>query len=330
MTDAPEGRDPGEAMRARHARLDALLAERLGPALPGLAEARRKTLLGWGGGLAAAVLLALLMLSGEAFELGAFGFVAILVTASGLHHYAGAYRSRVRDAVTPLVCEAIGGMKPDSGAAYEVLGRLRSLPIVAAFAHHTLDDVFAGRHDGTGFILAEIRLFNRSTRITGSGHNRRTTTRESTVFKGLLFLVETPEPIPTRILVRGPRIPWFADWRLPAATLGKLGFARVAVPDAAFSRHLALWAEDADAALRVIGPDLAATLARLAGTAGWRRIDAGFSGTRFILLLPKGGNSFAVGGLFRPLSRLREDAHRLLDEIMVVHRLVDVLKGKAG
>jgi len=317
-------------MRRRHARLDALLAERLGPRIPALGEEQRRTRLIWGGGLVAAVLATALLLLSDAFEFGAFGFVAILVTASGLHHYAGVYRSRVRDAVTPIVCEAIGGMKPDSGAPYEVLGRLRSLPIVAAFAHHTLDDVFTGRHDGTDFILAEIRLFNRSTRTTGSGHNRTTTTRESTVFKGLLFLVETPEPVPARILVRGPRIPWVADWRLPASTLGKLGFARVAVPDAAFSRHLSLWAEDAGIALGVIGPGLAATLARLAATAGWRRIDAGFSGTRFILLLPKGGNSFAVGGLFRPLSRLREEAHGLLEEVMVVHRLIDMLKGKAG
>jgi hypothetical protein len=317
-------------MRARHALLDALIASRLGPQIPALAEAQRRTRLIWGGGLVAAVLATALLLVSEAFEFGAFGFVAILVAASGLHHHAGVFRGKVREAVTPLVCEAIGGMKPNSGAAYEVLGRLRSLPIVAPFAHHTLDDVFAGTHDGTDFVLAEIRLFNRSTRTTGTGTNRTTTTKESTVFKGLLFLVQTPEPIPARILLRGPRIPWVADWRVPASTLARLGFARVAVPDAAFSRHLSLWAEDGETALRVIGPDLAATLARLAATAGWRRIDAGFSGTRFILLLPKGGNSFSVGGLFRPLSRLRDDAHRLLEEVMVVHRLIDVLKGRGG
>lgn len=333
MTDAPAGvddRDEGSqaAGAARHARLDALLATRLGPALPALAEAQRKTRLGWGGGLAATVLVTALAFVGEAFEFAAFGVVGILIAAAGLHHHAGVYRARVREAVTPVVCEAIGGMKSDSGAAYEVLGRLRTLPLVAPFANHTLDDVFAGVHDGTDFILAEIRLFNRTTRMTGSGTKRTATTKESTVFKGLLFLVETPGKIPARILVRGPRIPWLADWRVPAATLAKLGFARVAVPDAAFSRHLSLWAEDADVALQVIGPDLAATLTRLAATAGWRRIDAGFSGTRFVLLLPKGGNSFAVGGLFRPLSRLRDDAHRLLDEIMVVHRLIDVLKGR--
>lgn len=208
-----------------------------------------------------------------------------------------------------------------------MLGRLRSLPTVAAFAHHTLDDAFAGRHDGTGVILAEIRLFNCSTRTAGTGTKRTTTTKERTVFEGLLFLVETPETIPARILVRGPRIPRFADWRLPASTLGKLGFARVAAPHAAFSRHLSLRAEHGEAALRVIGPGLAATLTPLAATAGWRGIDAGFSGTRFILLMWKASDSFAVGGLFRPLSRLREDAHRKLDEITVVPRLMDVLKG---
>jgi len=248
MTDGSPSVDAGEAMRARHERLDALLAERLDHLLPTLAAEQKRTRLAWGGGLAVAVLVMLLALAAEAMEVAAFGFVAILLAGSGLHHHAGVFRTHVRAAVTPIVCEAIGEMTSDKGAGHEVLGRLRSLPIVAAFAHHTLDDVFAGTHDGTGFILAEIRLFNRTTRMTGSGPNRRPSTRESTVFKGLLFLIETPEKIPVRILLRGPRIPWFAAWRLPASTLGKLGFVRVPVPDAAFSRHLSLWAEDGEAA----------------------------------------------------------------------------------
>jgi hypothetical protein len=282
------------------------------------------------GGLAAAILVMMLALAVEAIGIASFAFVGILVAGTALAHYAGVYRNAARDAVTPLVCEAIGDMTRTSGAAYEVLGRLRSLPIVTPFAHHTLDDVFTGRHDGTDFTLAEIRLFNRSTRTSGSGQNRTTTTKESTVFKGLIFLIETPAAIPTRILLRGPRIPFLCDWRPAASALERLGFRRVAAPDAAFSRHLSLWAEDGEAALTIVGPGLAGTLARLAATAGWRRIDAGFSGTRFVLLLPKGGNSFSVGGLFRPVERLPEEARALMDEIMIVHRLIDVLKGKAG
>lgn len=333
MTDAasePGGGGAAAAEEARRLRLEALLDRRLDPLLPELSARQARYRLGCVGGLAGAILALLLFLWGEAFEFAAFAFVGLLVALGALSHYAGVFRAQVRDAVTPLVVEAIGGMTRASGAGHEVLGRLRSLPIVMPFERHTLDDVFAGRHDETGFVLAEIRLFNIRTRTSGTGPNRRTETKESTVFKGLVFLIETPTPIPTRILLRGPRIPVFCDWRPGASALERLGFRRVAVPDAAFSRRLSLWAEDGEAALGVIGPDLAATLARLAATAGWRRLDAGFSGTCFLLLLPQAGDSFSVGGLFRPLGRLRAEAHALMDEIMVVHRLIDVLKGRAG
>jgi hypothetical protein len=318
----------GEA--ARRALLDALLDQKLAPLLPELAARQAKYRYGTVGALAGVVAALLLFLATENFELAAFAFVGILVAYGALTHYAKLFRTAVQEAVTPLVTEAIGGMSRTLGAGHEVLGRLRSLPIVMPFSLHTFDDMFTGRHHGTEFLLAEIRLYNRSTRTTGSGHTRSTTTKETTVFKGLAFFIETPAAIPARIILRGPRIPLFCDWRLGASSLERLGFRRVAVPDAAFSRHLSLWAEDGEAALGVIGPELAATLARLAASAGWRRLDAGFSGARFILLLPKGGNSFSIGGLFRPLGRLRQDAHALMDEVMVVHRLIDVLMGKGG
>jgi hypothetical protein len=43
-----------------------------------------------------------------------------------------------------------------------------------------------------------------------------------------------------------------------------------------------------------------------------------------------GRNSVSIGSLLRPLGRLRQDAHALTDEVMAVHRLIDVLTGKAG
>lgn len=328
MDDAAESQDRGVDARASHARLEAELDRSLDPLLPALAARQRRYRLGGLAGVAAT----LLVLSGAvltaSYDLAAVSVLAVLGAFAVFEHLSRLYRDAVRGAVRPIVLRSIGGMTEGAGAGHEALDRLRSLPIVGPFSHHTLDDVFAGSHDGTEFVLAEIRLFNRTTRFSRTGMRRRRTTRESTVFKGLLFLIATPEPIPVRLLVRGPRIPWFASWRLSASRLARLGFVRVPVPDAAFSRHLSLWAEEAEAALRVIGPDLAATLARLAATAGWLRLDAGFSGRRFILLLPRGGDRFSIGGLFRPVGRLRAEAHRLMDEIMVVHRLIDVLKGR--
>lgn len=328
MGDAAASRAPEEAPGARTARLDALLDRCLDPLLPGLAASQRSYRLGSLGALAAAGLATLAAVAAEAHEIAAVALVAVFVALGGLAPASREYREAVRGAVTPLVLQAIGGMEGRAGSGHEVLDRLRSLPIVGPFAHHTLDDVFAGSHDGTDFVLAELRPCNRTTRVSGTGLRRTRATRESTVFKGLVFLVATPAPIPVRILVRGPRIPWFASWRMPARRLASLGFVRVAVPEPGFSRGLSLWAEDAEAARGVIGPDLAATLGRLAATAGWRRLDAGFSGARFVLLLPRGGDRFAVGGLLRPVARLRAEAHRLMDEIMVVHSLIDVLKGR--
>jgi hypothetical protein len=324
--DTPGQAGPQAANADRHARLDALLRQRLASLLPGLAATQRKYRLRLVGALVAAVLVVVLSFAFEADALIPLGFMGLLVALVALPHFARVFRDQVRGALTPLVCEAIGGISHRVGGAPAVLQRLERLPLVRPHGHRTIDDVFTGSHDGTAFDMAELRLFNVVTRSSGSGSKRTTTTTEKTVFKGLAFLVSTPRPVPVRVVVRGP-VGWFGGrWRLSDKALTAQGYTRVDVPDADFSRHLSLWADDPDQALKVVGPGLAATLARLAATAGRKRIDAAFIAARFVLLLPKGGNAFSVGGLFRSLGRLAPDAHALLDEVMVVHRLIDVLK----
>lgn len=323
MTDAPAPATESDSDAARRARLDALFARRVEPLLPEFAAMQAKYRGLTVAALVGSVLLTLLFLSFELVGEASLGVLAVCVAAGALAHYSRVYRDRLREALTPIVCEAIGGMDHRTGSAQEVVERLRRIPLVNRFGENTVDDVFAGRHDGTEFLMAEVRLFNRVTRRS----SKSTTTSEKTVFRGLVFLVATPRPVEPRIVIRGPAW-WFGHrWRRTDKQLRSEGYARVAVPDAAFSRHLTLWSDAGEAALEVVGPELAATLARLAATAGRKRIDAAFMGSRFILLLPKGGNSFSAGGLFRPLSGLREETHRLMDEVMVVHRLIDVLKG---
>jgi hypothetical protein len=326
-TQAPRPHDA----EARHTRLEALLRTRLATKLPGLAATQRKYRLLLAGLVVAAVLLLGFGIGLDVVGLLMLGAMAGMASLLALRHGAGTFHDQVRSALTPLVCEAIGGISHSVGAAQPVLQLLERVPLVRPFAHTTIDDVFTGSHDGTCFVMAEARLFNRTTSSTSSGTKRTTTTTEKTVFKGLVFLIETRHPVPARILLRGP-VGWFGPgWRHGPKALAAQGFARVEVPDPAFARHLSLWTDEPEwtdepgAALRVVGPGLAATLARLAATAGRRRIDAAFVASHFALLLPKGGNAFAVGGLFRNLGRLAPDAHALLDEIMVVHRLIDLL-----
>lgn len=320
-TPAPHPHDAD----ARHARLEPLLRTRLATRLPGLAATQRKYHLLLAGLVVASVLLLPLGIWLDVVWLIMLGAMAGMASLLALRHGAGTFHDEVRSALTPLVCEAIGGIRHSVGTAQPVLQRLERVPLVRPFAHTTIDDVFTGEHQGTGFVMAEVRLFNRTTRTTGSGTKRTTTTTEKTVFKGLVFLIETPRPVQARIVLRGPA-GWFGPrWRHGDKALAAQGYTRVEVPDAAFARHLSLWTDEPEAALRVVGPGLAATLARLAETAGRKRIDAAFVASRFVLLLPKGGNAFVTGGLFSSLARLAPDAHALLDEIMVVHRLIDLL-----
>lgn len=331
-----EGRDkpsgaPAQANAARHRALDLLLDTRLGPMLPELAAVQGRYRLGTLGALGLSGLLLALGIAGEDEALFLVGFMGLVLAAGALSFYARRFRDRLRALLMPLVCEAIGGIAHRVGDAAALVGPLRRLPLVASFSDQTIDDVFSGAHDDTRFTMAELRLFNRTTRTSGSGTGRTTTTRERTVFRGLAFMIATPAPMPARIVIRGPRRLaglLGGGWRPAEQALRAAGFARADVPDAGFARHLALWADDPDQALRIIGPDLAATLARLAATAGRQRIDAGLAGVNFLLLLPRRGNAFAAGGLFVPLSRLRRRAHALLEEVMVVHRLIDVLKGR--
>jgi hypothetical protein len=312
---------------ARHARLDALLQRRLAPALPELAAMQRRYRTRGLAALLASCLLLVLVLAAGAEGLVIFPAVGLAFAIGVLIHLARRFRDTVRGTLTPLVAEAIGDISHRVGEAEAVMTRLRRLPLVVPCGHETIDDVFSGRHAGTEFTMIELRMFNRTRSTSGSGASRTSVTTDRTVFRGLVFMIATPVLMPARIVVRGRR-GWFTGrWRLGDKAMRAAGYAPVAVPDAAFARRLALWADDPAKALEIVGPALATTFAQLAATAGRGGIDAGFIASNFLLLLPRSGDAFAPGGLFRPLSRLPAEAHALMQEILVVHRLIDALKG---
>lgn len=306
-----------------HARLDSFLEAEVAPQFGDLARTQTRFRLLAAAALAAPLLLAALTsLAWDSEDLEAL-LVAMVIAAmlgpGAAVRLSRSFRGRLRDALMSPVCRAIGGIRHQVGGGAGV-DRLPRLAMVAPFNEREIDDVFQGEHAGIGFTMAEIAL--RRTIVRQRGH--KTERRTRTVFNRLLFAIATPQPIAVPILLRGPD--WFllTPWR--NTNPRNAGLVRVAVPDRAFARRFGLWTTDAEAALAVVTSGFAALMVSLSRAAGWRGIDAGFDRDRFLVLLPRVHGQFEVGGLLPSLNRLPRDARRLLDQVLVVHRLIDSLR----
>lgn len=307
-----------------HARLDSLLESDLAPQCAELARMQNRFRLLAAAALAAPLLLAALTwLARDSEDLEALLVATVIAAMLGpgaAVHLSRSFRDRLRDALMPPVCRAIGGIRHQVGKGASI-DRLPRLAMVAPFNEREIDDVFEGEHAGIGFSVAEIAL----RRIVVRQRGHKTERRTFSVFRGLLFAIATPHQIAVPILLRGPAWFFFTPWRNNNPR--HAGLARVTVPDRAFARRFSLWTTDSEAALAVVTPDFAALMVSLSRAAGWRGIDAGFDRDRFLVLLPRTRGQFAVGGLLPSLRRLPRDAHRLLDQVLVVHRLIDSLRG---
>lgn len=299
-----------------HARLDEFFGGEIGPHLAQLEAERRKALRRCGVALLALLVVLALLSLGDAVDLALLGAVAIALAAGACWLFLREYRNAVRRHVAPAVCRAIGDLQHAVGGRVP-LWALRDARLIAPWSKEEVDDVFEGIWRDTLFMMAEVKL----TTVKGSGKNSRT----STVFKGLLFFIETPRPIASRIVMRGRRRWLLTPWRPKRREL--TGLRRVAIPHPAFNRRLQLWSNHPDDALEVVTPGFADAMAHLASTAGWRGLDAAFEKPNLAIALPRRGDLFRVGSLFRPASQLGRDAHRLLDEVLTVHRLIDLLHG---
>lgn len=295
-----------------HARLDAILAAERFDALE--AERRRRLRqCGWVAGVAAAALL-LLVLS-DPMNAMLLGLPVLGLAAGAFWLLNREYGRAARKALMPAVCRAIGDIEHRTGAQGAPLAQLRAARMLADWSKEDVDDVFEGIWRQTLFLLAEADL----KMVRGSGKN----SSSRTVFKGLVFFIETPKPIAPQILLRARRPPLLGPRRPRRRELGKL--ERAAVPHDGFSRRFEMWSNYPPAALEVVTPAFAELMAHLSATAGWLGLDAAFTRTHLILALPRSGDRFAVGSLLRPAARLGDDAHRALDEVLAAHRLIDLL-----
>ena len=320
--ERPVARASGQA--EVHARLESLFESEVAPQFAELVRTQNRFRLLAAAALAAPVLLAALTwLAWDSEDLEALlvaTVIAAMVGPGAAVHLSRSFRDRLRDTLMPLVCRAIGGIRHQVGQESGI-DRLPRLAMVAPFNEREIDDVFEGEHAGIRYSVAEIALRRISLRRRGN----RTERNRFSVFRGLLFAIATPHPIAVPILLRGQEWFFLTPWRNNNPR--HAGLVRVTVPDRAFARRFSLWTTDAQAALAIITPDFAALMVSLSRAAGWRGIDAGFDRDQFLVLLPRLRDQFGVGGLLRSLRRLPRDAHRLLDQVLVVHRLIDSLRG---
>ena len=306
---------------AAHRRLDEALALRSPRQAAELeAERLRALRIAAVGGAAGLTVGAPVLLFAPFLPWGFLGLVAMGGATIHALYRQWAWRREVSGMLGPMVVRAAGDLRNAPGRTEGLgLARLRDLGLAQGWRSEETDDVFSGAHRGVGFIMAQVHL-SVITRESG-GVNKPTIRNRRTYFKGLFFDIDTPTEISCRILLQGPRKLLRTPWRrrIPA------GMAPVAVPDPAFSRRFLCFSDNPSEALRVLTPRLAATLAELSRAAGPRGIDAGFVDRSFLLLLPRLRDSFAAGSLLRPTRRLPEEAHRMLDDALTPHRLIDRL-----
>jgi hypothetical protein len=225
------------------------------------------------------------------------------------------FRRRVRDLVMPAICRAVGDLRHCAGSAPGIpFDELESLGLLPHHHRRTIDDVFAGRHRNTGFVMVEAMLRQRS----GA---RRSRTR--TVFRGLIFAIEVPRDVPARILVA--RESGALGNRLKGWIKGFSGLERVSLPHPAFEARFEVYSDDPGVAQDTVGPAFCDALVALAEAHDGQAIQGAFRLRWFYLTIPKRRDQFRLGSLFRSLDGLEVEAEQVLQDVRIVHRVIETL-----
>ena len=74
-------------------------------------------------------------------------------------------------------------------------------------------------------------------------------------------------------------------------------------------------------------PELCANLVTLAAAQDGAPFQAAFADGRFFVAMRRRGNQFRIGSVLRSTDLLEDEAARLLEEVQIVHRLIDYLHG---
>ena len=235
-------------------------------------------------------------------------------------------------AVMPAVCDFLGDLSYDREARDRFpLDRAVALGLIDEHNRVSLQDRLEGRYRETEFEVVEAHLRRRT---RGGGEDQDT--KETTVFKGLLFRISTPEPAPTPILIA-------RDHGTLGNAIGSFfaeGFGRkmpkVEVDHPEFETHFELHAEDAAAARDYLPPAFLDNLLAIAreesdraGDRAMKGMTAGFQRDSFYLALARDAEFLEMGGLTQPVADVAPEVHKVFHDIALVRRIIDRLHGDA-
>jgi hypothetical protein len=292
--------------------------------------------------------------------IAAIAFVAImimvdaaagLVTCVGIAIFAGylvykrqsRWEQQVIDAVLPSVCAFLDLRYSPTLAPDEYVAPFQKLGVVGSSNRRTLTHHFIGSHRNTGFEFVQADL----TRRTGGKKGN-----SSPVFHGLLFRIQVPVDVPTRILI----IPNFGTLTRKLATLfpneADSGMTAITFGNPAFDEKFAVTAalrgpQDEAGVRSFIGPGFQSAILAINEAEGRLSYDRGamsaaFMGDTFYLSLsryekrklgpityeqPRG---FMQQRLFlREQVDMEKAIHEMFNDVATAYRIIDRLHDNA-
>lgn len=240
---------------------------------------------------------------------------------------AGRWGGRLSETVMPVICRFLGQLDHDKDARKRFpLDRVQGLGLIGNFTESHLEDRVEGRYRDTPFEMVEARLRRRT---SAGGDDNRSETK--TVFKGLLMRIGVPEPVSSDIFITrelgglgnklGEMFSFGTGRNMPRVEFDHPGF------EAAF----AVYAEDPDAARRIMPPDFLDTLLAIAeaegGDKGARAMRAGFQDDAFYIALERHADFLKLGSLTRPVRDIEAELHAVFDDLALIRRIIDRLHG---
>ena len=301
-------------------------------------EAQRRALLGQAiRGALVIVGLAVAIGVGLGFASGWEGPGAIAPAVGGMmgifgaliywNEKAGDHTGALSDVVMPRVVGFLGDITHDPTAHLGFpTGRLKDLGVVRMHNRVSLAHRIDGSWRGVDYTLVEALLRQR----TGTTGRKKSGSKTTTTFDGMLFRIAVPRPAPTTILIAqdyGALGNAMAGW----LKSGKgRGMPRVETGHPRFEAKLEMHANSPSAAAEYLpGPilDALVDIAETEGQSGRRGMTAAFDGDSFYLALWRTEKFLKLGGLREPVTGIDRNIHQVFDDLAMVRRIIDRLTG---
>lgn len=251
----------------------------------------------------------------------AIGLLSMSMPLLALSSYESARRDltdRVRDGVMPAVCRFVGDLSYRSEASAESLpNRFHDVALVPRFSWADLQGEVEGHHGGTAFRMVGARLGRRNDRNVGPA------------FVGAMLAIKVSMPFSGRVYVGRNE----SDRRNERAEKGfmKDGLRRVCFDDPPFEATFRVYANHPADARKLLVPAARDALVTLDGVnrgpAPWHRVVGVFDAGELLLALPRQSNLFEIGVLRRSVYELEADMGRLLSDVTIPQRVIDLLRG---